>query len=245
MKRHDNRRPTQHRPVTIQRHFTKHAGGSVVVSFGETRVLCTAMLEQEVPPWLRAKGPGGGGWLTAEYNMLPSSTTTRKRRDSGKPDGRSVEIQRLIGRALRSCIDLKQLEGPKCGLTLFVDCDVLQADGGTRTAAITGAWVAVADAIARARNSGLLSATAKPLINQVAAISIGIVNGVPVLDLDYAEDVDAYVDMNVAMLADNTFVEVQGTGEHATFSTKQLNEMLSMAQKGIRSLHKLQRAAMK
>ena len=245
MKRHDNRKPAQHRPVTIQRHFTKHAGGSVIISFGETRVLCTAMLEQDLPPWLRAKGPGGGGWLTAEYNMLPSSTTTRKRRDSGKPDGRSVEIQRLVGRALRSCIDLKQLEGPKGGLTLFVDCDVLQADGGTRTAAITGAWVAVADAIARAQSTGLLVPTAKPLINQVAAISVGIVNGTPVLDLDYVEDVDAHVDMNVAMLADNTFVEVQGTGEHATFSTKQLNEMLSMAQGGIRSLHKLQRAALK
>ncbi|MCL2641213.1 MAG: ribonuclease PH [Phycisphaerales bacterium] len=249
MKRHDNRKSSQHRPVSIQRHFTKNAGGSVVIAFGETRVLCTAMIEQDLPPWLRAKGPGSGGWLTAEYNMLPSSTTTRKRRDSGKPDGRSVEIQRLVGRALRSCIDLKQLEGPKerggGGLTLFVDCDVLQADGGTRTAAITGAWVAVADAVAHAKKSGLLTPTAKPLINQVAAISVGIVNGSPVLDLDYIEDVDAHVDMNVAMLADNTFVEVQGTGEHATFSANQLNEMLALAQTGIRSLHKLQRAALK
>lgn len=216
----------------------------MLVSFGKTRVLCTAMLERDLPPWLKAKGAGAGGWLTAEYAMLPSSTPTRKRRDTSKPDGRSVEIQRLIGRALRSCIDLSQLSGPEGGLTLFVDCDVLQADGGTRTAAITGAWVAAADAVAAAREKGLLSKAAKVLTNQVAAISVGIVGGVPVVDLDYKEDVDAHVDMNVAMLGDDTFVEVQGTGEHATFSNAQLNEMLALASGAIRELHRKQRDAL-
>jgi ribonuclease PH len=241
--RHDGRAADQLRPVSFKRHFTRHAGGSVLVSFGNTRVLCTAMIERDLPPWLKAKGPGAGGWLTAEYAMLPSSTTTRKRRDTSKPDGRSVEIQRLIGRALRSCIDLSQLQGENGGLTLFVDCDVLQADGGTRTAAITGAWVAVADALAAARKSSLLPASAKVLTNQVAAISVGIVKGTPVVDLDYAEDVEAEVDMNVAMLADDTFVEVQGTGEHATFSTRQLQQMLTLASAAIRRLHAAQRAA--
>jgi ribonuclease PH len=241
--RHDGRAPAALRPISFLRHFTRHAGGSVLVSFGQTRVLCTAMIERDLPPWLKAKGPGAGGWLTAEYAMLPSSTLTRKKRDAAKPDGRSVEIQRLIGRALRSCIDLSQLQGPGGGLTLFVDCDVLQADGGTRTAAITGAWVAVADALAAARKSELLPQAAKVLTNQVAAISVGIVKGAPVVDLDYAEDVEAEVDMNVAMLADDTFVEVQGTGEHATFSTKQLQEMLALASASIRQLHAAQRAA--
>jgi ribonuclease PH len=241
--RHDGRAAEETRRVTFQRHFTRNAGGSVLVSFGATRVLCTAMIERDLPPWLKAKGTGAGGWLTAEYAMLPSSTTTRKRRDTSKPDGRSVEIQRLVGRALRSCIDLKQLEGAKGGLTLFVDCDVLQADGGTRTAAITGAWVAVADALAAARKSELLAASARVLTNQVAAVSVGIVKGKPVVDLDYAEDVDAEVDMNVAMLADETFVEVQGTGEHATFSARQLQQMLALASAAIRRLHKAQRAS--
>ena len=175
--------------------------------------------------------------------MLPSSTLTRKRRDSGKPDGRSVEIQRLVGRALRSCIDLTQLQGESGGLTLFVDCDVLQADGGTRTAAITGAWVAVADALAAAQQAKLLPAAAKVLKNQVAAVSVGIVKGVPVVDLDYKEDVDAEVDMNVAMLADDTFVEVQGTGEHATFTNEQLQKMLTLATGAIRELHAAQQTA--
>jgi ribonuclease PH len=251
IKRHDGRSPAQLRPLKIQRRFTKHAGGSVLMAFGNTRVLCTAMIERDLPPWLRAKGPGAGGWLTAEYGMLPSSTTTRKRRDVSKPDGRSVEIQRLIGRALRSCINLQQLMAPGeepgkgPGLTLFVDCDVLQADGGTRTAAITGAWIAIADAITHARKTGLLDKAANPLTGQVAAISVGIVNGTPVCDLDYEEDVDAHVDMNVAMLSDETFVEVQGTGEHATFSTKELQQLLSLAQDGCRQLHKAQLAALK
>jgi len=240
VKRHDGRAPDELRKIKIERNFTKHAGGSVLISSGETRVLCTAILDKDLPPWLKAKGPGAGGWLTAEYGMLPSSTTTRKRRDSGKPDGRSVEIQRLIGRALRSCLDLKQMDG----LSLFVDCDVLQADGGTRTAAITGAWVAIADAIAKAKKTGALPKDAKVLTSQLAAVSVGIVNGTPVLDLDYVEDVEAHVDMNVAMLSDDTFVEVQGTGEHATFSGKELQKMLALAISGIQKLHKAQRSAL-
>jgi ribonuclease PH len=267
-RRHDGRKPHQPRPVSFQRQFTRNAAGSVLVSFGNTRVLCTAMIEKDLPPWLKAKGPGAGGWLTAEYAMLPSSTPTRKRRDSGKPDGRSVEIQRLVGRALRSCLDLSQLEAPPpapaadagaaaggaaaprgSGLTLFVDCDVLQADGGTRTAAITGAWVAVADAVAAAKTSGLLRADARVLTRQVAAISVGIIapegtSPLAVVDLDYVEDVEAQVDMNIAMLSDNTFVEVQGTGEHATFSAAQLTEMLDMATRALRSLHAAQRKAL-
>ncbi|HUO08257.1 MAG TPA: ribonuclease PH [Phycisphaerae bacterium] len=263
-KRHDDRTPSQTRPLKIQRKFTNHAGGSVLISFGQTRVLCTAMIEKDLPPWLKAKGPNAGGWLTAEYSMLPSSTTTRKRRDTTKPDGRSVEIQRLIGRALRSVLNLKALQNAEGhGLTLFVDCDVLQADGGTRTAAITGAWIAIADAISAAQKSNLLprppvsrrrsgdvssfdpTPYAGILTNQVAAISVGIVDGTPVADLDYEEDVEAHVDMNVAMLADGTFVEVQGTGEHATFSTKQLHQMLNLATTAISQLHTAQRAALK
>ncbi len=239
--RHDKRRPDQLRKIDIKRNFTKHAGGSVLMSFGNTRVLCTAMIEKDLPPWLRAKGPGAGGWLTAEYAMLPSSTTSRKKRDSGKPDGRSVEIQRLIGRALRAIIDLKALEG----VTLWIDCDVLQADGGTRTASITGAYVAVHDAVEKARKAGLIAKDAKVLKDQVAAVSVGIVNGTPVADLDYIEDVDAHVDMNVAMLGDGTFVEVQGTGEHATFSPKELNAMLALAQGAIKKLHAEQKKALK
>ena len=253
--RHDGRQAADLRAISFQRHFTRHAGGSVLVSFGETRVLCTAMIERDLPPWLKAKGPGAGGWLTAEYAMLPSSTNGRKRRDAGKTDGRSVEIQRLIGRALRSCIDLSQLEGPGGsggsggGVTLFVDCDVLQADGGTRTAAITGAWGAVVDAVAAAKRKKLLPEKARIVSNQVAAVSVGMIaqadkSAVSVVDLDYAEDVEARVDMNVAMLADETFVEVQGTGEHATFSAAQLREMLELAAGGIRALHAAQDAAL-
>ena len=238
MPRHDNRSPDQLRPVSIQRHFTKNPGGSVLISFGETRVLCTAMIEKGVPDWMKGKG---NGWATAEYGMLPGSTLTRKRRDSGKPDGRSVEIQRLVGRCLRAVIDLKQL-GEN---TLWLDCDVIQADGGTRTASITGAYVALVDAVNTAKTKGLIPAAANPVTAQVSAISVGIVAGKPVLDLDYKEDVDAHVDMNVAMLNNQTFVEVQGTGEHATFSTKQLHELLTLAQSGIQSLHKLQLAALK
>jgi len=237
MPRHDARKPNQLRPIKIQRHFTDNPGGSVLICFGQTRVLCTAMIEKGVPEWLKGKGQG---WLTAEYSMLPASTNTRKKRDSGKPDGRSVEIQRLVGRCLRSVVDLKQL-GENC---LWLDCDVLQADGGTRTASITGAYVALVDAVAVAKKQGILPPAAKVVTGQVAAVSVGIVEGKPVLDLDYQEDVAAHVDMNVAMLADDSFVEVQGTGEHATFTPRELTAMLKLAIGGIHDLHRAQSRAL-
>jgi len=237
MARHDGRAADQLRKVSIQRGFTKNPGGSVLICFGETRVLCTAMIEKGVPDWMRGKG---NGWATAEYGMLPGSTLTRKRRDSGKPDGRSVEIQRLVGRCLRSVVDLKQLGE----VTLCLDCDVLQADGGTRTASITGAYVALVDAINAAKEKSLIPPTAQPVKGQVAAVSVGIVAGKPVLDLDYKEDVDAHVDMNVAMLADGSFVEVQGTGEHATFTSRELSAMLKLAVKGCGELHGMQNKAL-
>ncbi|NNM85964.1 MAG: ribonuclease PH [Phycisphaerales bacterium] len=233
--RHDKRKAGELRPIRIQRKFTAHAGGSVLVCFGNTRVLCTAMIEKGVPPWLVGKGQG---WLTAEYAMLPSSTLSRKKRDSGKPDGRSVEIQRLVGRCLRSVLDMTKL-GEN---TLWIDCDVLQADGGTRTAAITGAWVALMDAVARARQSNMLSSS--PVTAQVAAVSVGIVNGQAVADLDYPEDSTAEVDMNVAMLNNGTFVEVQATGEKNTFDLTQLATMVKLAQSSIAKLHRLQRKAL-
>ncbi len=234
--RTDSRSADQLRKISIQRQFTQHAGGSVLISFGQTRVLCTAMIEKGVPPWLTGKGQG---WLTAEYSMLPSSTTTRKKRDAGKPDGRSVEIQRLIGRVLRSVIDMRKL-GEN---TLWLDCDVIQADGGTRTAAITGSYVALCDAVQRARENAIL--TENPISGQVAAVSVGIVHGKAVLDLNYSEDSTAQVDMNVAMLKDGTFVELQATGEHATFTPRQFNSMLKLAVKGIKELHMLQINALK
>ena len=234
--RTDSRSADQLRKISIQRQFTQHAGGSVLISFGQTRVLCTAMIEKGVPPWLTGKGQG---WLTAEYSMLPSSTTTRKKRDAGKPDGRSVEIQRLIGRVLRSVIDMRKL-GEN---TLWLDCDVIQADGGTRTAAITGSYVALCDAVQRDRENAIL--TENPISGQVAAVSVGIVQGKAVLDLNYSEDSTAQVDMNVAMLKDGTFVELQATGEHATFTPRQFNSMLKLAMKGIKELHMLQINALK
>ncbi len=234
--RTDGRRADQLRKINIQRNFTHHAGGSVLISFGDTQVLCTAMIEKGVPQWLAGKGQG---WLTAEYSMLPSSTNTRKKRDSGKPDGRSVEIQRLIGRVLRGVIEMKNL-GEN---TLWLDCDVIQADGGTRTAAITGSYIALCDAVSRAKKNDLLPGN--PISGQVAAISVGIVDGKPALDLNYREDSSAQVDMNVAMLADGSFVELQATGEHATFTPRQFNAMLKLAVKGIRELHALQSTALK
>ncbi len=234
--RHDGRKSDDMRPIRITRHFTSHAGGSVLIAFGQTRVLCTAMIEPGVPPWLAGKGRG---WLTAEYAMLPSSTHSRKKRDSGKPDGRSVEIQRLVGRALRGVVNLEKL-GEN---TLWLDCDVLQADGGTRTAAITGAYVALADAVTAARRSGLLKEN--PLTGQIAAISVGLVRGRPVLDLDYPEDSNADADMNVAMLASGALLDVQATGEKTAFTPRQLARMLTIATVGIRQLHRLQNRALK
>ena len=246
MKRHDGRKADELRPIKITRNFTKHAGGSVVIAFGDTRVLCTAMIEKDLPPWLRSKNQTSAkpsGWLTAEYGMLPSSTTTRKRRDSGKPDGRSVEIQRLVGRALRSVIDLEQLITPgekKEGVTLFVDCDVLQADGGTRTASICGGYVALHDAITRLVQRGVISEHA--LSDLVAAVSVGVVGGIPMLDLPYEEDSRADTDMNVVMTGGGAFVEVQGTAEHQAFTRAELDELLDLAAGGIERIHEAQRA---
>jgi ribonuclease PH len=217
------------RPVVITRQFTKHAEGSVLVCFGDTKVLCTASIENKVPGFLRGKGQG---WLTAEYGMLPRSTHTRMDREAakGKQSGRTQEIQRLIGRSLRAVVDLDRL-GER---TIQIDCDVLQADGGTRTAAITGAYVALMDAISVLRKSGELEES--PVRQAVAAISVGIVGGVPVLDLDYEEDSNCDTDMNVVMTSDGGFVEVQGTAEGAPFTAEQMQELLRLAGKGIAEL---------
>ena len=228
--------PNQLRAVTIQTGFMPYAEGSALVSCGNTKVICTASLEESVPPFLTGRGQG---WLTAEYGMLPRSTHTRKPRDGsrGKQDGRTVEIQRLIGRALRPTIDLKKL-GER---TLHIDCDVLQADGGTRTASITGAMVAVALAIAKLKTNGKI--TQSPLSTFIAAVSVGIVKGVPTLDLCYEEDVSAEVDCNVAMTQEGKFIEIQGTAEHGPFDRAQFNTLLDLASAGITELIALQKKA--
>lgn len=224
------------RPVKIKRKFTKASDGSVLYQCGETIVLCTASLQKEVPPWLAGSGKG---WLTAEYSMLPHSTNKRKPRDrGGKIDGRTTEIQRLIGRSLRAVIDLERL-GER---TLTVDCDVLQADGGTRTASITGAFIAIVDALHA--EFGKSARGTYPLRDSVAAISVGIVGGKAELDLDYAKDVEADVDMNVVMTGKKRFVELQGTGEEATFDDDQLATMLKLAKSGIQQLTEIQREAL-
>jgi ribonuclease PH len=224
------------RPVRLTRGFTRHAEGSVLVEFGDTRVLCTASVEDKVPPFLRGAGQG---WLTAEYGMLPRATHTRGDREAarGKQSGRTQEIQRLIGRSLRAVVDLKAL-GER---TVQLDCDVLQADGGTRTAAITGAWVALHDAIDWLRGRGLVSGS--PLLDSVAAVSVGLWRGQAVLDLDYAEDSDCDTDMNVVMTGAGGIVEVQGTAEGAPFSRVQVDAMLDLAAAGIGRLGALQREA--
>ncbi len=225
------------RPVSLQRGYTKHAEGSVLVSFGDTKVLCTASVEEKVPPFKRGSGQG---WLTAEYGMLPRATHTRSDREAakGKQSGRTQEIQRLIGRSLRSVFDLGAL-GER---TISLDCDVLQADGGTRTAAITGAFVAAHDAIAVLLAQGKL--TQSPIRDFVAAISVGVVQGVPLLDLEYTEDSACDTDMNVVMTGSGGFVEVQGTAEGAPFSRAEMNELLALADKGIRELIALQKQAL-
>ena len=231
MPRPDGRASDQIRPISFTPNFAPHSTGSVLVASGNTRVICSAMIEENVPGWMKAqKVPGG--WLTAEYSMLPYSTLDRKPRDSakGRLDGRSVEIQRLIGRSLRAVVDLDLL-GPR---TLCVDCDVLQADGGTRTASITGACVAVALAVRKLQAAGLLKKS--PLKKFVAAVSVGVVGGEAVLDLNYVEDKDAAVDMNVVMTDDGQFVEVQGAGEESTFSHEQLLAMLALGKKGVADL---------
>ena len=224
------------RSVTFQRGFVKHPAGSCLVSFGDTRVLCTASIEREVPPHRRGSG---GGWLTAEYAMLPGSTKPRKRRDGIKQDGRSVEIQRLIGRSLRAAVDLDKLGE----ITIAIDCDVIQADGGTRTAAITGGWVALYDALSQLASDQKKSGPNVYLLGQIAAVSVGVIDGAVHVDLDYAKDVRAEVDMNVVKRGAE-FIEVQGTGEHGTFSRQRLDEMLDGAAQGIDSLFTAQRAAL-
>ena len=233
--RHDNRAPDSLRPVTITRGYTKHAEGSVLIEFGDTKVLCTASVLDKVPPHKKGSGEG---WVTAEYGMLPRSTHTRSDREAarGKQAGRTQEIQRLIGRALRSVVDLSQL-GER---TIQIDCDVIQADGGTRTASITGAYVALADAVAWLHAQGKI--TQSPIIDSVAAISVGVVGGVPMLDLDYNEDSNCDTDMNVVMTGKGGFVEIQGTAEGVPFSSEELNALLALAQKGIAQLGQLQSA---
>jgi len=237
--RADDRRADQLRPIRFQNHIAPNATGSTLIEWGQTRVICGVTIEETVPRWMKEKNVAGG-WITAEYSMLPYSTLGRKPRDSskGKIDGRSQEIQRLIGRSLRAAIDLEQI-GPR---TIWIDCDVLQADGGTRTAAITGAFVALALAIRRLTDEGKF--TVNPRLNPVAAVSAGIVNGRPILDLCYTEDVGADVDMNLVMNAAGDFIEVQGNGEEATFTEAQLHDLLALGKAGIRQLIELQQAAL-
>ena len=234
--RADGRAADALRPVSIQRAFTRHAEGSVLVSFGHTRVLCTASIEEKVPPHKRGSGEG---WVTAEYGMLPRATHTRGDREAarGKQSGRTQEIQRLIGRSLRCVFDLAAL-GER---SILIDCDVLQADGGTRTAAITGAWVAAHDAVSWLLAQGKLSAS--PIKSGLAAISVGIVGSVPLLDLDYSEDAGCDTDMNVVMTAAGGFVELQGTAEGAAFSRAEMDALLALAGKGIAELVAAQLAA--
>ncbi|MBO8141773.1 MAG: ribonuclease PH [Firmicutes bacterium] len=236
MERQDGRAPDELRPVTIQRNFTKYAEGSVLITSGDTRVVCTATVEDRVPPWRRGMG---AGWVTAEYGMLPRATLQRTPREAaqGRQGGRTQEIQRLIGRALRSVVDLRRL-GER---TITLDCDVLQADGGTRTAAITGAYVALVDSLARLFEN---DEEALPVSDWVAAVSVGVVDGRLLLDLAYDEDVRAEVDMNVVMTGSGKLVEVQGTAEGAPFDRDRLIEMVDAAQAGIRQLIERQREAL-
>ncbi len=235
--RPSGRSADQLRPVSIQRGFTRHAEGSVLVSFGDTRVLCTASIENKVPGFLRGKGEG---WVTAEYGMLPRATHTRSDREAarGKQGGRTLEIQRLIGRSLRACVD-RALLGER---TITLDCDVLQADGGTRTAAITGAYVAMAEAVNALLKKGEIKRD--PIFGAVAAVSVGIVKGVPVLDLDYAEDSGCDTDMNVVMNDGGGFIELQGTAEGHAFRRDELDALLVLAEQGCAELFAAQRAAL-
>lgn len=233
--RPDNRKPDELRPVSIEAGIAPHATGSTLISCGDTRVICAAMLEPRVPTWMRRQRVEGG-WITAEYSLLPYSTITRKDRDSsrGRIDGRSIEIQRLIGRAMRAVTDLMKLPG----YTLWIDCDVLQADGGTRTAAITGAYVAARLAVAKLIAEEKLSQN--PFLDSVAAVSVGIYRGQAILDLNYLEDRDASVDCNIVMTGSGEFVEIQSAGEEATFSRAQSDQLLDLACLGIARLTEFQ-----
>jgi ribonuclease PH len=232
--RRDGREPEDLRPIAFTRDFTEFAAGSVLVEFGRTHVLCTASVETRVPPWLRGQGRG---WVTAEYSMLPGSTQERVEREAqkGRPSGRTQEIQRLIGRSLRAVTDLHMVGE----VQITVDCDVLQADGGTRTASVCGGYVALHDACTRLVQTGTLAA--HPLTDQCAAISVGVVDTLPYLDLEYSEDVRADVDMNVVMTGAGRFVEVQGTAEGLPFSRGELEQLLELAECGIRDIFALQR----
>ena len=236
--RHDNRAVNQLRNISFQNNIAPHATGSTLIEWGDTRVICGVSIEESVPRWMQSQGVEGG-WITAEYSMLPYSTLDRKRRDinKGKLDGRSTEIQRLIGRSLRSALDLKKI-GSR---TIWIDCDVLQADGGTRTASITGAYVALGLAVNKLISEGKLIES--PFIDPVAAVSVGVVKGVALLDLCYVEDVAAEVDMNLVMTTAGKYIEIQGTGEEATFSAEQLEDMLALGRGGVEELGKLQQAA--
>jgi ribonuclease PH len=233
--RRDGREPADLRPISFTRDYTEFAAGSVLVEFGRTRVLCTASVEDRVPPWLRGKGRG---WVTAEYSMLPGSTSERSDREAarGRQSGRTQEIQRLIGRSLRAVTDLKTMGE----VQITLDCDALQADGGTRTASICGAWLALHDACSRLVASGGL--TGHPITDVCGAVSVGVVDAVPMLDLDYSEDARAEVDMNVVMTGSGRFIEVQGTAEGMPFSRTELDELLALAEAGITEIFELQRA---
>jgi ribonuclease PH len=235
--RPSQRKPDQLRAIRISRHYTKHAEGSVLIECGDTKVICTASVEERVPPHKKGSGEG---WVTAEYGMLPRSTGERMGREAakGKQSGRTQEIQRLIGRSLRAVVDLKKL-GER---TIQLDCDVIQADGGTRTASITGAFVALQDAVSGLMNKGLVKEN--PLKDSVAAISVGIYQGTPVLDLDYLEDSDCDTDMNVVMLGSGHFVEVQGTAEGHPFSREEMDTLLELAKHGIAQLVQMQQSAL-
>lgn len=233
--RFDGRRADELRAVRITRNFIKHPAGAVLIEMGDTKVICTASIEEKVPPFLKGQGKG---WVTAEYGMLPGSTGTRKSRNTKGIDGRSQEIQRLIGRALRSVVDLEAL-GER---TIWIDCDVMQADGGTRTASITGAFIALSDAVEKLIGEGALESS--PIKTQVAAVSVGIVGDETVLDLCYEEDSNAHVDMNLIMTGEGEWIELQGTGEEKPFTHKQLMDMLTVGAGGIETLIAIQREVM-
>ncbi len=236
--RPSGRQPNEMRAVNFTRDYTCHAEGSVLVEFGNTKVICNASVDSSVPRWMKGSNKG---WVTAEYGMLPRSTTDRMARESsrGKQGGRTMEIQRLIGRSLRAAVDLEKL-GERM---ITLDCDVIQADGGTRTASISGAFVALSDAINKLIEKGELSES--PLLHNIASVSVGVFNGVPVLDLDYAEDSNAETDMNVVMTENGGFIEVQGTAEEAPYSREEMNSMLALAEQGIQEIISLQNQALK
>lgn len=237
MQRIDGRNNEQIRPVKITRNYLKHAEGSVLIEMGDTKVICTASVDDKVPPFIKGTGKG---WITSEYGMIPRSTEARKPREStrGKVDGRTMEIQRLIGRALRSIVDLEKLGE----MTIYIDCDVIQADGGTRTASITGSYVAIVDALYKLVQQEKIEAM--PLNGYIAAISVGIKDGEAILDLNYAEDSTCQVDMNIVMTDKGEFIEIQGTGEESPFSKAQLQEMMGLAEKGIKELIEIQKQSL-